>query len=103
MDEQSYINKINELEKENAELKERLKNYTAPKRSKKFYENHKSEILIKNKEYKEKTNYNVNLSQEKKKEYARQAYLNQKAKKSLIINNQNAIIDGTFIDYINIT
>jgi hypothetical protein len=103
MDEQSYINKINELEKENAELKEKLKNYTAPKRSKKFYENHKSEILIKNKEYKEKTNYNVNLSQEKKKEYARQAYLNQKAKKSLIINNQNAIIDGTFSDYINIT
>jgi hypothetical protein len=103
MDEQSYINKINELEKENAELKERLKNYTAPKRSKKFYENHKSDILIKNKEYKEKTNYNANLPTDKKKEYARQAYLNQKAKKLLIINNQNAIIDGTFSDYINIT
>ena len=31
-------------------------------------------------EYKEKTNYFTNLSSEKKKEYARQAYLNKKEK-----------------------
>ena len=80
MDEEKYINKIAELEKEIVELREKLKNYTAPKRSKNFYENHKEDIIQKNKEYKEKTNYYSNLSQEKKKEYARQAYLNKKAK-----------------------
>ena len=49
--------KIKELENEVNILKEKLKNYTAPKRSKKFYENHKEEIKQKNREYKEKTNY----------------------------------------------
>ena len=34
-------------------LKEKLKNYTAPKRSKKFYETHKEEIKQKVREYKE--------------------------------------------------
>jgi hypothetical protein len=67
--------KIKLLEEENEILKEKLKKYTAPTRSKKFYENHKEEIQQKNKEYKEKTNYYTNLSPEKKKEYARTAYL----------------------------
>lgn len=65
---------IEELLKENLLLKEEieilkamLKNYTAPKRSKIFYENHKEELKLKSKEYKEKTNYSV--SKEKKKEY----------------------------------
>ena len=65
--------KIKLLEEENEILKEKLKKYTAPTRSKKFYENHKEEIQQKNKEYKEKTNYYTNLSPEKKKEYARTA------------------------------
>ena len=79
--------KIKELEdelektrKELNETKEHLKKYTAPERSKTFYENHKIDILQKNKEYKEKTNYYANLSSEKKKEYARKAYLNKKEK-----------------------
>ena len=46
--------KIKLLEEENEILKEKLKNYTAPKRSKKFYENHKEEIKQKVREYKEK-------------------------------------------------
>ena len=72
--------KIKLLEEENEILKEKLKKYTAPTRSKKFYENHKEELQQKNKEYKEKTNYYTNLSPEKKKEYARTAYLNKKEK-----------------------
>ena len=79
--------KIKELEdelektkKELNETKEHLKKYTAPERSKTFYENHKIDILQKNKDYKEKTNYYANLSSEKKKEYARRAYLNKKEK-----------------------
>ena len=80
------LHKNKQLEDEVAFLREKLKNYTAPKRSKKFYENHKDEILQKNKEYKEKTNYYSNLSQEKKREYARTAYLNKKAKIDKINN-----------------
>jgi len=74
------LNKVKILEEENKDLKEKLKKYTAPTRSKIFYENHKEEILEQNKEYKKKTNYYDNLSQEKKKEYARTAYLNKKEK-----------------------
>jgi hypothetical protein len=74
------LNKVKILEEENKDLKEKLKKYTAPTRSKVFYENHKEEILQQNKEYKKKTNYYDNLSQEKKKEYARTAYLNKKEK-----------------------
>jgi hypothetical protein len=71
-------------------LKEKLKNYTAPKRSKTFYENHKEDVLQKNKEYKEKTNYYANLSPEKKKEYAKRAYLNKKEKiKKLTETSEN--------------
>ena len=71
---------IKKLNDELTETKEHLKKYTAPLRSKTFYENHKTDILQKNKEYKEKTNYYANLSSEKKKEYARKAYLNKKEK-----------------------
>jgi hypothetical protein len=74
------LNKVKILEEENKDLKEKLKKYTAPTRSKVFYENHKEEILEQNKEYKKKTNYYDNLSREKKKEYARTAYLNKKEK-----------------------
>jgi hypothetical protein len=41
------LNKVKLLEQENKELKEKLKKYTAPSRSKFFYENHKEEILQK--------------------------------------------------------
>jgi hypothetical protein len=71
-------NKIKLLEEQNNNLQEHLKKYTAPSRSKKFYENHKDSVLLKNKEYKEKTNYYSKLTPEKKKEYAKTAYLNKK-------------------------
>ena len=80
MNVEDLLNKNKLLEDEVTILKEKLKNYTAPSRSKKFYENHKEAIQQKNKEYKEKTNYYTNLSPEKKKEYARTAYLNKKEK-----------------------
>ena len=77
MNAEEYIQK---LEEENKELKEKLKNYTAPPRRKNYYENHKKELIQKNKEYKEKTNYVYEVTPEKKKEYARRAYLNKKEK-----------------------
>lgn len=64
---EEYINKINVLETENKELSNHLKKYTAPDRSKKYYENNKEIINQKNKDYKEKTNYYKNLSSDKKK------------------------------------
>ena len=86
--------KIKELEEElektkqeNSILKEKLKNYTAPPRSKTYYENHKDEIINKNKEYKKKTNYIYEVSPEKKKEYAKTAYLNKKEKIQKIKEN----------------
>lgn len=78
---------ITELKKENSmlreeleKIKERLKRYTAPERHKMYYENNKEELRQKAKEYKEKTNYYDNLSADKKKQYARTAYLNKKEK-----------------------
>lgn len=62
------------LEKENQELKEHLKKYTAPTRSKKYYEIHKEELLHKMKENP--------IPSDKKKEYNKKYYL----KKKLAIN-----------------
>ena len=78
-----YINKIKELEERNAELEEHLKKYTSPKRNKNYYEKHKEEIKQKTKEYKE------TLSNDKKKEYARKAYLNKKNKIQMLEQNEN--------------
>ena len=64
--------KINELTKH-------LKKYTAPKRNKKFYENHKEKIIKKVIEYKEK-NKDKKSDPEKIKEYNRRAYLKRKEK-----------------------
>ena len=63
---------IEELRGKVAELEEKLKKYTAPARSKKFYENHKEELLEKMKKYKP--------SPEKLKEINRKAYLKRKEK-----------------------
>ena len=79
MDENILLkNKINELEKEIIELKEHLKKYTAPTRYKKYYENHKEELLQKNREYREKNNYQYIISSDRKKEYNKKAYLKKK-------------------------
>ena len=61
------------------ELTEHLKKYTAPHRNKKFYENHKEEIIKKVMEYKEK-NKDKKQNPEKIKEYNRRAYLKRKQK-----------------------
>ena len=72
MNVEELIDKNKILEEENKELKEKLKKYTAPARNKNYYENHKEEVLARNKAYE--------VSSEKKKEYARRAYLNKKEK-----------------------
>ena len=74
MNVEEYINKIKILEDENIQLKHKLKTYTAPTRNKNYYETHKEDIIQKTKEYKD------NLPLEKKKEYARTAYLKKKEK-----------------------
>ena len=56
------------------ELKEHLKKYTAPKRSKAYYENNKDEINEKNKEY------HKTIPAEKIKEYSKRAYEKKKLK-----------------------
>ena len=63
------------------ELKEHLKKYTAPSRNKKYYENHRDEIIQKSKEYKEKTVNKKVISPEKIKEYNKKAYEKRKLKK----------------------
>ena len=60
------------LKKELDETREHLKRYTAPSRHKTYYENHKEELLSKQKNY--------IILPEKKKEYARKAYLKKKEK-----------------------
>jgi hypothetical protein len=72
--------RIVKVELELAETKEHLKQYTSPSRSKKYYENNKEEIKQKVKEYKKTKNYVYKASPQQKKEYARTAYLNKKAK-----------------------
>jgi hypothetical protein len=62
------------LKQELMETKEHLKKYTAPIRNKNYYESHKDDIIQKTTEYKN------SLSPEKKKEYARRAYLKKKEK-----------------------
>jgi len=83
---EELLQKIKILEEENENLKseleqtkEHLKKYTAPSRHKTYYENHKEVILYKQKSYV--------VSSEKKKEYARKAYLNKKEKQKVNLEN----------------
>ncbi|QKF94704.1 hypothetical protein QKU48_gp1246 [Fadolivirus algeromassiliense] len=77
---QKLKNENDELRKEIEELKEHLKKYTAPSRSKRFYENHKEEIIQKTKNY-SKTH---KPSKEKMQEYNKRAYLKRKEKQQLV-------------------
>ena len=53
MDELQILKQENEeMKNKIIELEERLKKYTAPTRSKTYYENHKEELLEKMKKYK---------------------------------------------------
>ena len=62
---------LEKIKNELAETKEHLKKYTAPSRSKIFYENHKEEILEKKKDPKLK---------EQRKEINKRAYQKRKEK-----------------------
>jgi len=77
--------KYEELQKEYElkinELKKHLKKYTAPSRNKKYYENHRDEIIQKSKEYKEKIGNKKVVLPEKIKEYNKKAYEKRKLKK----------------------
>ncbi len=81
MDEPNYKELYEKSIIEINELKEHLKKYTAPKRSKSYYENNKDEINEKNKEYHKK------IPSEKIKEYSKRAY--EKRKLKLLKENNN--------------
>jgi hypothetical protein len=72
--------RIAELEKEVE--KKREQNKKKNERRKEYYKKNREEQIQKIREYQEKTNYFQNISPEKKKEYARKAYLNKKEKES---------------------
>jgi hypothetical protein len=69
------------LREEVEQLKEKLKKYTAPERSKKYYENHKEEIKDKRADYNKE--YSKSLSAEKKAEYNKKYYLKKKGLKEI--------------------
>jgi hypothetical protein len=76
-----YEQKLSEndlLKKEVEILTDHLKKYTAPTRSKKYYEHHKDEILKRQKEYNKA--YMKELDPEKIKEYNKRAYQKRKQK-----------------------
>ena len=71
-----------ELQKEIEVLKYRLKKYTNPERKKKYYENHREEILERQKIYNKKSNKNPKkLTKEQRQVYNRTAYQKRKLKK----------------------
>ena len=73
MDELQLLKQENEeLKSKIIELEERLKKYTAPQRSKTYYETHKEELLEKMKKYKQ--------TPEQIKERNKKAYLKRKEK-----------------------
>jgi hypothetical protein len=80
-----YKNKVQELIQEINTLKDHLKKYTSPDRRKKFYQEHKEELLNKNKEYQEK------ITPDKRAEYNKKAYLKRKEKIEKLINLEKQI------------
>ena len=84
MDDKALIKELIEknakLEEELLATKEHLKKYTAPASRKEYYEKNKEAIKERNNNYKKNTNYKYEPTPEKKKEYARRAYLKKKEK-----------------------
>jgi len=81
LEEENKILKL-EIEKIKIDLKETkelLKKYTCPERNKKYYNNHKEEIIAKQKP----------VSSEKRKEYNKISYLRRKTKISELILDAN--------------
>jgi len=79
-------NKYDNVIKENSELKEHLKKYTSPERNKRYYQNHKDEVIKNVIEHRKKTGYVSQITPEKKKEYNKTAYLKRKQK---VLENNN--------------
>lgn len=75
----SLRNENADLKKQIALLEEKLKKYTNPQRNKKYYENHKEELIEQAKQYKAN-------SKEKIQEYNRRYYEKKKQQKSAAIN-----------------
>ena len=76
---QLFKMEIERLKKELEETKEHLKKYTSPERNKKYYNEHKKEIIAKQKP----------TSSEKRKEYNRISYLRRKEKENELILSVN--------------
>lgn len=72
--EQSQL--IDKLQLEIKELKERLKKYTNPERNKKYYENNKDMIIMRN-------NSRPSLTSEQRRIYNKNYYEKKKAKKNV--------------------
>ena len=81
--------RISKIEIELAETKEHLKKYTAPLRNKIYYQENKEQHKQRVKDYKEQKNYNETITKEKKKEYARTAYLNKKMKINKVLEKES--------------
>ena len=73
--------KLKEAMDEITSLKERLKNYTNPERKKKYYQQHKEEILQKHKE----------ITSEKRAEYNKKAYQKRKEKMEQLQQLENNV------------
>jgi hypothetical protein len=88
IEKENFIVEINNLNNKINELSQHLKKYTSPNRNKKFYENHKEEIIKKVIEYKEKNKDKIKKPDpEKIKEYNKRAYERRKMKKMEETNN----------------
>ena len=75
------------LEQELQDMKDHLKKYTAPERSKIYYQTHKEEILLKKKEASIKHDHVI--SKERRKEINKRAYQKRKDK--------NTKVDGDIV------
>jgi len=70
------VAEVKKLTEENTELREHLKKYTAPSRRRKYYENHKTELLKKAQENEIYKLYKP--SKEKKREYNKRYNIKKK-------------------------
>ena len=86
LEEENHLLKIEieKLKQELEETKEHLKKYTAPERNKKYYNEHKKEIIAKQKP----------ISSEKRKEYNKNSYIKRKSKNNILILDVNNYLNN---------
>ena len=75
------------LKMEGEKLRERLDSYIS--KDKKYYNENKAACRERMKDYHKKNNYYSKISEEKRKQYAKTAYLNKKMKLAKEKNNEN--------------